>query len=251
MRIKYIIIFIIFSISFIYSAANDINTAGMFAKFDEAYIAALSLTNQGDITASKIAVSALADKWKVLKNDLYKAYPSDKQWKNGLDKTGEVINKGLLMINKGNDLKNIHGTLESIRDILMKLRQDRKIEYYIDHLNRYHEIMESFLGITSGKTGETLTEEDVAKMGIKIRDLKDKWDILSSEKPDPAVFDLTNEKREKINEYKRSGALTIIEIGSAIQKKEKKEILRLSSKLKPEYSRLFMVFGKYPSKEEK
>ena len=81
------------------------------ATFDQAYIAALALSNQGKAEATVKAMDTLEAQWNEFLINSVNAFLGDQKWKAGLDKAGTVIAKAAGEAKTGT-ITEVHETLE-------------------------------------------------------------------------------------------------------------------------------------------
>ena len=238
------------------------------AALDKAYIPALVLTNQGKVEQSQKAMTRLKEVWETYANKYYPLVPRDREFRRSLDKIQNAIRTADHIVNSGGDLADAHEALEEIRFTFMALRKGRltssmirwkergELEwnevwlpdyYYIDYLNEFHEPMEAIVLTAKGKTPETLTDEDVAKIKEYLAEASELLDKIYGAEFEQSVFDFSDEKAQTIRDYIDQETESLYRLRNALDDEDKEAIIQSSMGIKPGFVKLFTMFGDFES----
>ena len=231
--------------SLVLSGFNSAELKKDFASFDRAFIPPLSLTNQGKVQPSKKAMKILVENWKAFKGRHYEANPADGQWKKDFDMIDRQIAKAAKIVAGEKDLMAAHEALEEIRLITLKLRRRNKIEYFIDPLTEFHTLMETIYHTGAENTPDDLSDSDIGLLSDTLSDAAALWDKISKMNFDAGLFGFNEQKVAMMKKYIRAekGALTKLE--EAIIIRNKARILAAAKKVKPNYAKLYVMFGDF------
>jgi hypothetical protein len=161
-------------------------------------------------------------------------YANDPEWEDTLVVIGNINGMGIqeIMVERLNDA---HETLEAIRDELGALRQRNQVSTFSDHVNNYHEAMESLL-----------------QLGLKPSDI-DKKTLLTLHE-DLAVLEYLAEKMKEnapveylknqdFNQAMNGVFGSLKNLRQALNEKKPENISKAIKKLKPAYAKVFVKFG--------
>lgn len=216
------------------------------AAFDQAYIAALALSNQGKGEATLKAMNTLQARWKVFLTNSSNAFPGDQAWKAGLDKAGTVIAKAAGEAKAGT-IAEVHETLEEIRAIFVTLRADRKVEYYIDYLNLYHDVMEQAAAVATGKSESSFSSADARTVAAILPKLQAEWKKARGATLDRDVYMISEAKVGELEKAMQATQASIDKLDAALHSGMNGQVYAAVNALKPAFTRSFLMFGKFES----
>jgi len=164
---------------------------------DRAYIPALSITNRTPQSAdAKRSMDAMNVQWASFKQKYMATQGGDKQWQPDMAKIDGYIVAANRIVDSGKDFVKAHEELEGVRLTFLEMRQRAKMPYYLDDLTRFHDPMEEMYLVAKGKSGEQLTDADIAKIKASFPEAEKLWAVVQKAKVDPA-FVLTAEQKEQ------------------------------------------------------
>jgi hypothetical protein len=202
------------------------------------YRMALFQTNKKNQTKSLESAVSFQKQWQAITEKYIEAPPdifaNDPEWEATLVEIGNI---NALSINEmlSGQLSDAHDTLEAIRDELGALRQRNQVITFSDHVNNYHEAMESLL-----------------QLGLTSNDMDNKALIMIHE--ELAVLEYLAEEMKAnapVEYLKNEGFIQLMNgvMGSvknlrqAVNEKKPDNILKAIKKLKPAYAKVFVKFG--------
>ena len=208
---------------------------------DQAYASyrmALFQTNKKDQVKSLESAVSFQQQWLAI-TDKYiesppEVYVSDPQWQDTLLKIGDIIGLSILEMLEGK-LSDAHETLEVIRDELGALRQRNQVSTFSDHVNNYHEAMESLLHLG-------LKPGDINSMAmLSIREELAVLEYLAKKMQDNAPAEYL--KNEKFNQAMEGMLDSLKNLRQAVKEKSPDKIAKTIKALKPAYAKVFIKFG--------
>jgi hypothetical protein len=215
-------------------------------KLDKVYIAALALTSQGKVDESRKAVNALQESWQAFKARHYNANPADKNWKADFDAVEKrVANAVAIVVTPGKNVNEAHEALEDVRNVLMKLRQRNRVEYYIDGLTAFHHPMEEIVLAAKDKTAQTLSDSDVARIRKTLPEAEKLWKSVESRKLDAAVYDLSAAQTDDALKLVKLETVALAALKDALVSGDKAQIAKAAVGIKPNFAKLFMTFANF------
>jgi len=216
------------------------------ARFDQAYIPVLALTSQEKLAPARKAAAALNPVWGSFYEKYFPDTRGDAQWQTDLDKIAKYIKASNHIIQSGQKLKNAHEELEHIRVVFMRLRQRNNIEYFIDHLTRFHEPMEAIVLAVKDRAQTDLSENDIIKIQADLRTAKQLWLNTTNATLDPEIFGFDQNKTDKVRKLIRDEQMALDRLEGAIKTRSKKDIIQAGLAVKPSFAKIFMSFGHFP-----
>jgi hypothetical protein len=225
--------------------ANPQGSTNSFQQFqqdvDKAYASyrmSLVQTSKKNQVKSLESTLSFQQQWMELTDKFANAppevYAADPQWKSSLEKIGDIAALGIREI-LADKLDDAHYTLEAIRDELGALRQRNQVSIFSDHVNNYHEVMESLLHLKlkpDNIDDKTLfiIREDLALL-----------DYLAEKMQQNAPAEYLKNEKFKLAMEGVFGSLR--NLRQAIDDKNADKIANSIKSLKPAYAKVFVIFG--------
>jgi hypothetical protein len=222
-------------------AANDIRQD--MVKLDKVYIASLALTSQGKVAESRMAVGALQKEWQGFRDRHYNANPRDSQWKLDFDHVNAMVNDAGKIVASERKVTDAHESLEHVRQVLMSLRQRNRIDYFIDGLTAFHEPMETIVLAAKDKTGDTITESDIARIGKMLPQAEQAWQRVATTKFDAGDYMLTPAQADDARKLIALEKASLGALKDAFAAGDKARVAQAAVAIKPNFAKLFMIFG--------
>ena len=231
-----------------------------YAAFDKVYIPALVLTNQGKVEESRKAMKLLNQNWEPLASKHYAVAQNNIRLQRNLNKIQTAIRTADKIVDGGENLKDAHELLETIRFILMEIRRNNLTlalkdpnkraalpRYYIDYLTEFHEPMEAIVLTAKGKTPETLTDEDVAKIKEELAEASKLLITIENVEFEQSIYGFSDEETETMRGYIKQETESLDKLRKALEGKDEEKIIRASIEVKPVFVKLFTMFGDFES----
>lgn len=230
-------------------AKADNNLVKDMVHFDQVYIPVLAFTSDEKVKASKVAMAKLVPVWKSFYNRYYTHQGDDSQWKNDFDKVGQYVKTSQDIIQRGTDIKEAHEQLEHVRVVFMQLRERNHIDYFVDHLTRFHEPMEKIVLAVKDKTETTLTDKDINTVKSSLPEAKELWHAVVNSRFDASLYEFNKQQTAKLHELVDKEKTTLENLQKAITKGNKNEIIKTGLAIKPNFANFFKAFGHFPKME--
>jgi len=225
--------------------AGTQGTTNTFKQFQQdvnkayaSYRTALFQTNKKNHTKSLESTFNFQQQWLAITEKYSEAppevYATDPQWKPTLVNIGDITALSIREI-LAEKLSDAHETLEAIRDELGALRQRNQVITFSDHVDNYHEAMESllFLGLKPydiDDKGLLLIREELAVL-----------DYLADEMKENAPAEYL--KKEKFNKAMQGVFGSLKALRHAIDEENPDKVVKAIKGLKPAYAKVFVKFG--------
>lgn len=226
-------------------AGNQGGATSTFKQFQQevnkayaSYRMALFQTNKKNQKKSLESAVNFQQQWQAIIEKYLEAppgvYANDPEWEDTLVVIGNINGLGIqeILVER---LSDAHETLEAIRDELGALRQRNQVSTFSDHVNNFHEAMESLLQLglkpndIDNKTLLTL-HEDLAVLEYLAKKMKENA---------PAEY-LEN---EGFSQAMNGVFASLKNLRQALSEKNPDNILKAIKKLKPAYAKVFVKFG--------
>lgn len=213
------------------------------ARFDRAYIPALTLTASKDVTGMSIlAVKRLKQDWEVLKiKNAAVLVP------NGIATTVDgVLDRADMNITIGN-FSATHNDLKEIRQLLYDARQKQQIDYFLDHLTVFQAQLDKVLKPIEGSAPEDISTKDIEAIARELPEAKRRWDVLMRAEFDRSVFLFSNEMEEALIALIKEEYRNIGDFQAALLSGNRKLIAKHALLIRQGYDSVFRMFGNYES----
>lgn len=221
----------------------DKGVLAAMARFDRAYIPALSLSNQGKRERTERAMERVEDEWGRFRDE-YGSYEGDVLWQETLRRVGDALSEAAVHL-EGGELPKAHEALEGVRDAFHALREERSMDYYIDYLNRYHETMEEVLG-TAGEAGAGgIDQARKTRIAALEGEARTRWEALYSADFDPALFGFDGGKTAELRGAVSAIGKSLDALRAALCEKNSEAVVKASLGLRPPYVKAFLMFGDF------
>jgi hypothetical protein len=223
-------------------APTDALVSGMVA-FDRAYIPALALSSQNKPAASLAAMNIMKEQWSSFERQ-FGAFSPEKDWQQGLDNISAALLRSEERLKAG-DAAAAHAALEEVRDIFVRLREQRSIPYYVDFLNHYHESMEKVTAVTAGRTAATLEEEQLRQVGSLLPDARRRWEATLAAPFDAGLHGFPPGKTDELMKAEQAVLAGIVQVEQALRDGDRAALVRTVEAMKPVFTRTFLMFGDF------
>jgi hypothetical protein len=216
------------------------------AALDKAYIPALALTSQGNAAQSKAAILRLKHAWQIYAQAHRQDFPGDDRWTAAFSEIENWIDVADGIVAHGGVLIEAHDALEHVRVILMQQRQNHGIDYFLDYQTAFHEPMEAIALTARGKTPETLTPQDLAKIRDTLPELDARWNALRSARFEPKNFGLDEAQAAKAMQLLARESEAIVLLKQALAGTDRAAVIQRALAIKPPFAQLYLLVGKNP-----
>ena len=220
------------------------NLVGAMAALDQAFIPALMQTgidSEEDLAAT---MQTLVKEWDYFKGRFYRYERLDTSWQATLDQAELALTQADELM-AGGDKLSAHAALQSLRNILVELRNTREIDYYLDGLTAFHEPMEAIVRIVRGKSASNLTNSNINAIRALFPEARTRWDAVSSQEFDAPLYRFNEEQATRLQEQiaLEDNALDILE--QALISRARNSIVVAAQGIEPEFMELYRLFGSF------
>lgn len=214
-------------------------------RFDQVYIPTLAYTSEEKLKPSRMAMKSLNVVWDSF-NAKYRADThGDSQWSSDFDKVDSFVKAASRIVEYGTNLKQAHEELENIRLVFMHLRERNNIDYFVDHLTRFHEPMEKIVLAAKNKTEKTFSGKDLGLIQKTLPVAKNLWHAVINAKFEPELYDFDKNKEAKLHSLLENERMALQRLEKALTRKNKNEIINAAVAIKPNFAKIFKSFGKF------
>lgn len=227
--------------------ATDIELVKDMISFDRGYIPALAMTSQNKVEPSRKALKILKGEWEQFKGKYYDSSTSDENWKASMDSIEESVLEALDILARGGSLSEVHEAVEGIRFTLLQMRERKNIDYFVDHLTRFHDPMEMILTAAAGKTPEILNETDLERIRSKLPDALKLWEKVVAFDLEPSLYGFDQEKMQTIRAAFHAEREALVSLAEVLENGNKADIIKGAANIKPNFAKVFMQFGDFES----
>ncbi|HKJ33856.1 MAG TPA: hypothetical protein VKA34_18640 [Balneolales bacterium] len=214
-------------------------------KFDQNYIPALALTNEGEREPSQKALQRLTKFWENFSVQYYNYETPDTSWQSDVSQITKSIAKANIDMRQNKSLAQIHNDLESIRLTFMNLRKRNDISYFPDHLTAFHGPMEHFLNIINKRKSGSLSETDIRDLSNLYPDIQKLWKTVMKASLPTDLFGFNQQQTKQATDLIKQDGKIIQNLGTALRHNNQTEIIANSKRLKYNFVKLYLMFGDF------
>lgn len=218
-------------------------------ELDQYYIPVLAYTSQDKPRAARSAMDRLLPLWSEFRQDHRGQGRRDSEWAQDMEKLDGYIQHADELISDGKELQKAHDSLEHVRIILMNARDRNHIDYYIDHLTRYHEPMETLVLSVKGKSPDELSDETIASMRSQLGTAQYLWKQLEQAEFDRTVYEFSEAKARELKALVSKETQSLSNLQEALDSMQRPAIIKAGLALKPPFAKAFMMFGEFGEQE--
>lgn len=211
-------------------------------QFDRYYIPVLALTNEGKAKPATKAIGRLSDEYDAIYQrvlDALHIVPDQSK-----DPTRQTIDEVAQLIADG-QLKKAHETLEPIRDLTMQRRQQLGIDYPMDVLNEYHDVMESIVKPAVEMKPADVDEAYLEELKQAASGASEMWTEVEQTKFPAKLFGFDKEATQKLNASIAAERAAITALNRALADGDAKTVLKAAKGLKPPFAKVYKSFGDF------
>lgn len=218
--------------------------------FDQAYIPALALTSVEQVYPSRKAYAQLMRQWREFKQTHENISQNDQRWADDLEAVEVSLRRAGKLIAEGEELKEAHEALEHIRQVMLRARERMGMDYFLDHLTRFHDPMEAIVLKCKNTPPQQLSPSDIEELEHQLRLAQRLWLKVRETEFDAKLFEFDEEREATMRQSMLlvEGAMTNLERALAVG--DEKEILTAGQGLKPPFARCFKLFGRFPGESD-
>ena len=210
--------------------------------FELPYKRALFATSQADSLTASQALQASIILWQEV-SEAFVNTPSsplnqDKDWPKAADEIARALQLAQQQVAAG-ELHQAHETLEKVRIILMAVRERNQIPALMDRLTRFHGPMEALLLLAKDKSVQDLNNRTLQRMSDLLPDLQAALQGVL----DFRVQKLMQGNAEQFKQARANLKAAVRNFETALQQKDREQILQTLPKVKKAFVPLFMKFA--------
>jgi len=223
------------------------------AEFDLAYIPALAITNRQPAPPADLVQRAMArmnERWSAFRKNWANPAGARPDWKPGLDKIDGLIAAANKVVAGGKGFVAAHEELEGVRLTFLALRESAGIDYYLDRLTRFHDVMEEIHGVAKDKTAATLTDKDVAVIRKHFPDAQKRWGAVTASRPD-AELGLTAEGEARHAKLVAGETQAMNALAQALAGTDRAALAKAAQSIRGPFAALYISFGDFAPLEMK
>lgn len=216
-----------------------------YAKFDKAFIPALSLTNQSNPGPAKKALKILEKEWNDFKGRYAERNQEKSQWKKKFDDIDGKIKDAVESMFEDEYAEMAHHDLEEVRKVLYKLRAKSDMDYYLDRLTEFHESMEKIFHFGEGKKPGDITESELKNLKAHLAEAEKRWEKVMHGEMDAEIFGLSQTDLKNLKQIGHAEKKAMKKLAQAMDANDQKAIVQASLAIKPNYGKYLKTFGDF------
>lgn len=224
--------------------AQQADLLSFSAAFDRVYIPALALTNQQKQAPSEAAIARLQESVVSMTPDatalLSLASGDSESWtaiQEAIAEADEFVQAG--------ELSEAHEALEPIRGLLTRDRKQVSLEYPIDRLNEFHDVMETIVKPTMKAQPQDIDEKYLATLKESAVEASTLWSRVEQTSFASPDFQLTDQDRQKLDEMIAAERQALTKLQHALRDSDPSAILPAAKAIKPPFAQTYMLFGDF------
>jgi len=211
---------------------------------DRAFIPAYGVLNRtpAEPENAKRAMDALNAQWAGFRQKYTAAQGGDAQWPSDMAKIDRMMVEATRIVDGGTDLPKARDELKGMRQAFLDMRQRLNMPYLLDDVVRFHDPMEALHLTARGKTGEQLSDADVARISALFSEAEQRWAKVRSATVD-SVFAPTAERGEALNKLMGNESRAVDVLKQALAAGDREAIAKSAQGLRGPFTALHSSFG--------
>ena len=214
--------------------------------FDGVYIPALALTSaaQTEEAAKERAHAAmrrLEARWLQLRPGLQQELGGPAAGRTLAKVDGHLAAARRALANQS--FAHAHEALEEVRVELLKARQKKNIDYFVDRLTQFHEPMEALVLDGTRLKPQELTAAKRDAMEKTFVEARVLWEGIEQNRPDPRVYALSPARAAQLDKALLDERAALSRLSDALRAPDAAALLKAAAALKPAFARAFTAFG--------
>jgi len=211
---------------------------------DRVFVPAYGVINRtpAEPENAKRAMDALNAQWASFRQKYTPAQGGDPQWPSDMEKIDRMMVAASRIVDSGQDLAKARDELKGVRMTFLDMRQRLNMPYLLDDVVRFHDPMEAIHLTARGKTGEQLSDAEVARITALFSEAEQRWAKVQSAAIDSA-FAPTAERREALNKLMASETRAVGELKQALSSGDREAIAKSAQGLRGPFTALHSSFG--------
>ncbi|MCY7308277.1 MAG: hypothetical protein LH632_19530 [Rhodoferax sp.] len=138
-----------------------------------------------------------------------------------------------------------HTALEDVRIDLMKLRQARGVDYFMDRLTAFHQPMEVLALAGNSLKPQDLTPAKRAEMEKTFAEASALWRSVEQHLPNPQAYQLNAARLAQFNKGMADVTASLSRLSDALRGTDNLALLKTAAAIKPPFARTVTAFGHY------
>lgn len=219
---------------------------------DRAFVPAYGVLNRTPPQPedAKRAMEALNMQWAGFRQKYMAAQGGDPQWPSDMAKIDRMMAAASRIVDSGQELPKARDELKGMRMTFLDMRQRLNMPYLLDDVVRFHDPMEAIHLTARGKTGEQLTDADIARITALFNEAEQRWAKVQSAAGD-SVFAPTAERREALGKLLASETRAVDALRQALAAGDREAIAKSAQGLRGPFTALHSSFGEAGAAEKK
>lgn len=211
---------------------------------DRAFVPAYGVLNRAPAEPENAgrAMAALNTQWAGFRQKYAAAQGGDAQWPSDMAKVDRMMITASRIVDTGTDFPKARDELKGMRQTFLDMRQRLNMPYLLDDVVRFHDPMEAIHLTARGKTGEQLSDADVARITALFSEAEQRWTKVLSAAGD-AAFAPTAERREALNKLMANETRAVAELKQALSSGDREAIAKSAQGLRGPFTALHSSFG--------
>ncbi len=211
---------------------------------DRTFVPAYGVLNRtpAEPENAKRAMEALNTQWASFRQKYTAAQGGDTQWPSDMAKIDRMMVAASRIVDTGADFPKARDELKGMRQTFLDMRQRLNMPYLLDDVIRFHDPMEAIHLTARGKTGEQLSDADVARISTLFREAEQRWAKVQSATVD-SVFAPTAERREILSKLMANESRAVDVLKQALAAGDREAIAKSAQGLRGPFTALHSSFG--------
>lgn len=208
--------------------------------FDQAFLPVYKYAYEGNMNEAKQAIFFLEFQWQQLRNQ-HEFARQDANWRNAFSKTDKALGDAYYAIDDNNS-RLAFEKLEVAKNAMMALREQYRIDYYLDYLFDFQEAAQL---VTETSTDQMLCLMGWGELEDMAQAATNAWRDAQHEPVDVALYELDSEKLMLLKDKMQVVALALDDMNAAMESANRAKVATACKKLEPAYLEVLWMFGNF------
>jgi len=216
---------------------------------DRASIPALSILNRDEPQLARRSMDTLTHRWNAFKVQYASTRPGDRLWQAEFKRIDDLMADANRIVQNGKDKAAAREALKNVRRGFVVIREQAKVPCYLDHLTRFHDVMEEMFLLVRDKTPELLTSADIEKIRAAFATADRLWSVAAEAKVDPE-FGLDSARQAELSTSIAKESQALATLGRALGGTDKEALIKAVQGIRSPFGATLSIFGDWKGLKE-
>ena len=218
------------------------------AQFDQIYIPTLMFTKLNKQRESEIAINKLKNKWQSFSEQYqeleikYGVDITDELWQIDFEKISDQIIAADILIRQSS-LEAAYLELDGVREVFTELRSRNGMDYFLDKMTDFYDLMDEMSAITANTT--SLSRQEKQRLTLLNDEALKQWQEISQANLNGKYFGFSKAKIKAIKKRIKLEKGSLVNLETALAVSGTRRIIKATNDCQTNFIMLYKAFGDF------